>query len=125
MYYSVENRSPFLDRDLFEFCFRIPTRHLIGNGRAKRVLREAVRSIAPDGIVDNPRKVGFNAPVMDFLDVEDEDVRNYIFDDSPIYDYVDRAKVASLLELPSLPNSKSKFLFNFINCKIFLEMHSA
>src|SRR5262249_4946280 len=24
MYYSIENRSPFLDRSLFEFCYRIP-----------------------------------------------------------------------------------------------------
>src|SRR5258706_11339710 len=37
MYYSVENRSPFLDRDLFEFANSIPSRHLIRDGRAKSV----------------------------------------------------------------------------------------
>jgi len=121
MYYSVENRSPFLDRDLFEFCNQIPTRHLIQNGKAKAILREAVRGIAPDGIVDNPRKVGFNAPVLDYLDVADPDVRSYLLDDGPIFDYVRKSRVEELLSKTDLPNSQSKFLFNFLNCKMFLE----
>src|SRR5713226_634140 len=37
MYFSIENRSPFLDRGLFEWCQSIPTRHLIRDGRAKSV----------------------------------------------------------------------------------------
>lgn len=121
MYYSVENRSPFLDRDLFEFCNTIPTRHLIRDGKAKAVLREAVRGIAPDAIVDNRRKVGFNAPILDFLDVKDAEVRGYLLDDSPVYDFVRRDKVEALIAKNTLPNSQSKFLFNFLNCKMFLE----
>jgi asparagine synthase (glutamine-hydrolysing) len=121
MYYSIENRSPFLDRPLFEFCNSIPTRHLIRDGRAKAVLREAVRGIAPDAIVDNRRKVGFNAPILDFLDVTDPAVREYLLDDSAIFDYVDRSKIEILMGKPSLPNSESKFLFYFLNCKMFLE----
>ncbi len=125
MYYSVENRSPFLDRDLFEFCNSIPTRHLINNGRAKAVLREAVRGIAPDGIVDNPRKVGFNAPMLDYLDVADPAVRDYVLNDSPVYDHVRRDKIAELMTKSELPNSQSKFLFYFLNCKMFLEEFAA
>jgi asparagine synthase (glutamine-hydrolysing) len=121
MYYSVENRSPFLDRDLFEFCNSVPTRHLIHNGRAKAVLREAVRGIAPDCIVDNPRKVGFNAPVLDYLDVKDPDVRNYLLDDGPIFDYVRKDRIEQLIGKSELTNSQSKFLFYFLNCKMFLE----
>src|SRR5207247_5151954 len=64
MYYSVENRSPYLDRRLFEFCFSIPTRHLIQDGRAKHVLRDAMRDIVPRPIVESRRKVGFNAPIF-------------------------------------------------------------
>jgi len=121
MYFSIENRSPFLDRDLFEFCNSIPTRHLIRDGKAKAVLREAVRGIAPDAIVDNRRKVGFNAPILDFLDVSDPQVRDYVLDDGPVYRYVDRDKVAALLGRRNLPNSESKFLFYLLNCKMFLE----
>lgn len=121
MYFSIENRSPFLDRDLFEFCNKIPTRHLIRDGKAKAVLREAVRGIAPDGIVDNRRKVGFNAPILDFLDVTDPAVRSYLLDDSAIFDYVSREKIEALIARNDLPNSESKFLFYFLNCKMFLE----
>lgn len=125
MYYSIENRSPFLDRDLFEFANTIPTRHLIRDGKAKAVLREAVRGVAPDAIIDNRRKVGFNAPVLDFLDVNDADVRGYLLDDSPIFDFVHKGKVEALIAKNDLPNSQSKFLFNFLNCKMFLEEFAA
>src|SRR5204863_2394700 len=63
MAFSIENRSPFLDRELFEFAGTIPTRHLIRDARAKAVLRDAVRGIVPDRILESRRKVGFNAPV--------------------------------------------------------------
>ena len=125
MYFSIENRSPFLDRGLFEFCSTIPTRHLVRDGRAKAVLREAMRGIAPDAIIDNRRKVGFNAPILDFLDVRDAAVRESLLDDSPIFQYLDRAKVEDLLGRGELPNSESKFLFYFLNCKLFLEQHAA
>jgi asparagine synthase (glutamine-hydrolysing) len=121
MYYSIENRSPFLDRRLFEVCQRIPTRHLVRDGRAKAVLREAVRGLAPDAVVDNPRKVGFNVPIFDYLDASDATVRAEILGDSPIFSLVRRERIAELLERPELPNSQSKFLFYFLNAKIFLE----
>ena len=121
MYYSIENRSPFLDRNLFEFSQSIPTRHLIHDGRAKAVLREALRGIAPDPILDNPRKVGFNAPIFDFLDIRDPEARSLLLDDGPLFEIVDRSKVESLLAKDQLPNSESKFLFYFLGCKIFLE----
>lgn len=121
MFYSIENRSPFLDRNLFEFCNSIPTQHLIRDGKAKAVLREAVRGIAPDGIVDNRRKVGFNVPILDFLDVRDPRVRASLLDASPIFDYVERARIERLMDKGELPNSESKFLFYFLNCKLFLE----
>ena len=121
MYFSIENRSPFLDRNLFEFSQSIPTRHLIHNGRAKAVLREAMRGIAPNPILDNPRKVGFNAPIFDFLDIHDPEARAILLDDGPMFDIVDRSKVEALLAKEQLPNSESKFLFYFLGCKIFLE----
>jgi asparagine synthase (glutamine-hydrolysing) len=125
MYFSVENRSPFLDRDLFEFCNSIPSRHLIDNGRAKAILRESVRGIAPDGVIDNPRKVGFNAPILDYLDVGDPDVRGYLLDDGPIYEFVRKDRIEQLIGTRNLPNSQSKFLFYFLNCKMFLEEFAA
>lgn len=121
MYYSIENRSPFLDRELFDFCYSIPSRHLIRDGAAKAVLRDSMRGIAPAMIMENRRKVGFNAPIFDFLDVDDPTVRSELLDDSPVFELVNRSMIERLLDRDDLPNSESKFLFNFLNSKIFLE----
>jgi asparagine synthase (glutamine-hydrolysing) len=124
MYYSVENRSPFLDRDLFEFCHSIPGRHLVRDGRAKAVLRDAARGYVPQELLDNRRKVGFNAPIFDFLDVRDPAVRREVLADSPVFEVIRREKIEKLLERPDLPNSESKFLFYFLAAKLFLEEFS-
>jgi asparagine synthase (glutamine-hydrolysing) len=124
MYFSVENRSPFLDRPLFELCQSIPSRHLIRDAKAKAVLREAVRGLAPDAVVDNPRKVGFNVPIFDYLNVRDPEVCDQLLADSPIFDHVHRQPIEQMIRQPHLPNSQSKFLFYFLNAKIFLEEFS-
>lgn len=121
MYYSIENRSPFLDTALFKVAQSIPTRHLIRGGRAKAVLRDAVRGLAPDAVIGNPRKVGFNVPLFDYLDVDNPAVREELLGDSPIYEIVKREEIESVLSQGQLPNSRSKFLFTFICAKIFLE----
>ena len=121
MYFSVENRSPFLDRGLCELAYRIPTRHLLRDGRAKAVLRDAARGIAPDHVLDEPRKVGFNAPILSFLDTTDPSVRATLLEDSPIFSIVRRDRIAELLEKRDLPNSESKLLFYFTSAKLFLE----
>jgi asparagine synthase (glutamine-hydrolysing) len=121
MYFSIENRSPFLDRKLFEVCQSIPTKHLIRDGKAKSVLREAVRGFTSDIILNNPRKVGFNVPISDYLDLDSPEVRDIILADSPIYDLIERTAIENLLNKSHLLNSQSKFLFYFLNAKIFLE----
>lgn len=121
MYYSIENRSPFLDRRLFDTVASVPTRHLMRDGYAKALLREAVRGVAPDAVVDSRRKVGFNAPLLDLLNPSDPDTRDELMADSPIFDIVRRDAVEQRMQQTSLPNSESKFLFNVLNTKMFLE----
>jgi asparagine synthase (glutamine-hydrolysing) len=121
MYYSIENRSPFLDRALFEFANTIPTRHLVKDGRAKAVLRESMRGIVPDRVLDSPRKVGFNAPIHGYLDAGDPKVRAALLADGPIYQHLKKEKIEALLDKASLPNSESKFLFYFLSARAFLE----
>jgi asparagine synthase (glutamine-hydrolysing) len=124
MYFSIENRSPFLDTALFDWCAAMPTRHLIRDGRAKAVLRDAVRGLVPDPILDNPRKVGFNAPILDYLEVGAPDIRAELLAESPVFEIVRRERIAQLMDSSTLPNSQSKFLFNFVNAKLFLEEYA-
>jgi len=124
MSFSIENRSPYLDRHLMEFASTIPSPLLVQNGIAKAVLRESVRGIAPDAVLDNPRKVGFNAPISDLLDLDDPVVRAVVLEDSPVFDLVRRSAVEELLDNRELRNSESKFLFSFLGAKIFLDEFS-
>jgi asparagine synthase (glutamine-hydrolysing) len=121
MYFSMENRSPYLDRLLFETLYGFPTNKLIDNGFAKSILRELVRGIAPDYIIDNTKKIGFNAPIENFLNLNDVKVNNYLLEDSLIFEIVDRRAIEKFLSRRKLSNSESKFLFAFISTKIMLQ----
>ena len=123
MSYSIENRSPFLNKNLFNTAYSIPTEHLIKNGYKKSILRDAMKGIVPDIILNNREKIGFNAPIIDLIDTKDQQTRAYLLDDSPIYEIVRKEKIIDLLNEKYLENSYSKFLFNFICAKIFIEMN--
>jgi asparagine synthase (glutamine-hydrolysing) len=125
MYYSIENRSPFLDRELFEYAYTVPTRHLVRDGAAKALLRDAMRGIVPAPVLDSRRKVGFNAPIFSFLDVNDPEVKSMILDESPIFEHLHRDRIEELMGNPDLKNSQSKFLFNILTTKMFLEEFAA
>lgn len=121
MYFSIENRSPYLDRDLFEFSCRIPTRHLVKDGLAKAVLRGAMAGLVPEPVLYNPRKVGFNASLFSMLDAGSAEVRREVLRESPIFELVRRDKIQALLEAPRLSDWDNKVLFYFLGCKMFLE----
>jgi asparagine synthase (glutamine-hydrolysing) len=120
---SIENRSPFLDRRLCEYANSVPTRHLVRNGYAKAILRDAIRGIVPDIVLDNHQKIGFNASIRDLLPSSDSISKQFLLADGPIYQYVRRDAVVNLLEEPQLANSRSKFLFNFACAATFLNFH--
>lgn len=66
MMFSVEARSPFLDKELFEFVVRLPWQWHFSGMRGKRVLHAAMRGRVPD-FIWNRRKQGFASPVSHWL----------------------------------------------------------
>jgi len=58
---SVESRVPFLDHKLVEFAARLPDRWKLSGLTTKRVLRQAMKGILPESIVNRP-KMGFPVP---------------------------------------------------------------
>lgn len=62
MMFSLEARSPFLDKDLFEFVVRVPWRWHFDGLHGKRLLHAAMRGRVPDFIWAR-RKQGFASPV--------------------------------------------------------------
>lgn len=63
MAHGLEVRTPFLDHRLVEYCARLPAEMKMVGGRQKVVLRDALRNVLPDDVLDGP-KHGFNAPTL-------------------------------------------------------------
>ena len=123
MRYSVENRSPYLDRHLAEFMFSVPAEHLIKDGYAKYLLRASGEGVVADSVRLDKRKRGFNAPIDSLVDRSDPDTRERLMADSPIFDIVKREAIESFIDGSMADNSFSKNLFSFISSKLFLEHH--
>jgi asparagine synthase (glutamine-hydrolysing) len=62
MAHSVEVRPPFLDHRLIEFAATIPGELKIRNGREKHILKESVRGLLPQAVIDRPKE-GFVLPM--------------------------------------------------------------
>ena len=119
---SIENRNPFLDKELVEFTNTIPNEFLIKNGFNKYILREAFKDILLKDIYREKRKVGFNSSINDVFSIENNIILNQILDkNSPVFDIVDYSKIKDILKIKKYPNYLSKFIFNFINANIFLK----
>ena len=56
MRHSIENRSPYLDRELARFLFTVPPEHLIHDGMPKWLLRAAGAGVVPDAVRLDRRK---------------------------------------------------------------------
>jgi len=125
MMYSIENRSPYLDKDLLEFMLTVPNKYLIRNGKGKFILREALAGILNDKVRNDRVKKGFNASINSLFDFDD---KNFISDllnpNSRIADYVNLKIVEKIIKMDPAPNHYSKFLFSFISTKMFLEMEA-
>jgi asparagine synthase (glutamine-hydrolysing) len=63
---GLEARVPFLDPKLVEFTMDIPMEWKVKNGNPKYLLKQAVRGILPDDIIDR-KKMGFGAPMSQWL----------------------------------------------------------
>src|SRR3954468_5866328 len=58
---SIESRVPFLDHRLVEFVSTLPDEMKLSGWTTKRVLREAMKGVLPESILNRP-KMGFPVP---------------------------------------------------------------
>ncbi len=63
---ALEVRAPFLARDVVEFAFSLPDAYRMKGLTGKRILRDALRGMLPESILERPKK-GFGMPVATWL----------------------------------------------------------
>jgi asparagine synthase (glutamine-hydrolysing) len=102
---SLEARVPFLDYRFVELVLGIPTATKLRNGELKRVLKEAVRGVIPDDIIDRPKQ-GFGVPIQEwYQDQLGSQIRSDLDEFTRETDLLDRAEVKRFLDGPSGPQS--------------------
>ena len=120
MNYSVENRSPYLDKDLLNFSLSLPPEMLISDGYQKKVLRDASKGILPDSIRLERRKKGFNASISSIIDLNDSKNIDYIFDKKlNINEFLNLTKLKETINFKDIPNHYSQFLFRILTAESF------
>lgn len=122
MAHSMEMRVPFLDNDLVDFAMRLPTRLKLGNLNhvirlnenepgpktarffektqdGKLILRNVMQRYLPTKITQR-EKQGFSAPDATWFKGDSiEYVKHKLYaENAPIYDFLDRKTVLSLVE---------------------------
>lgn len=64
---GVEIRMPFMDYRLVQFAFSIDWRAKVRNGYSKNIIRDAVAPFMPKEVAYRRGKIGFNAPILDWI----------------------------------------------------------
>ena len=60
---SLEVRVPFLDHEIVEFAFTLPTESKINGDIRKRILQDTFKDILPTELYNRPKK-GFEVPLL-------------------------------------------------------------
>lgn len=63
---SLEVRVPFLDHELIEFVFGLPSDMKINRSMRKRILQDTFKDVLPSQLYNRPKK-GFEMPLLDWL----------------------------------------------------------
>jgi asparagine synthase (glutamine-hydrolysing) len=100
MAWSIESRVPFLDYRLVELATRIPSWFKIRRGVLKSVLRESMRGIVPNAILDRRGKMGYPTPSGRWFSGELAGYIRKILVSAPLLcaEVVDRDTVVAMVE---------------------------
>ena len=96
---SLEVRVPFADYRLVEYAFNIPNAIKFYNGREKGLLREAMRGILPDDIIDRKKSPYPKTHHIDYTNAVQKWMKEILSDSSsPIYRLIDKERITQIVE---------------------------
>ncbi|MFJ6379437.1 asparagine synthase (glutamine-hydrolyzing) [Kitasatospora sp. NPDC092039] len=95
---GLEVRVPFCDHRLVEYLWNVPWALKAPGGRAKGLLRDAVRDLLPPQVADRPKSGYPSTPAVRYAEVLTSRARELLADpDAPVFELVDRGAVRRLL----------------------------
>ena len=110
---SCENRVPFLTIDLVEFVLSLPEEFLISKaGDTKYLLRQAMKGIVPEDILNRKDKVGFAPPERELLRSNIGKIKDIVKQSN--IDFLDSKKLIDYIETDEFDESVVWRVLNFI-----------
>ncbi len=126
MKYSIENRSPFLDKNIFEYAHKLDNSILISGNSQKLLLRETFKKYLHPDVYNFKQKVGFNASLYYFLKNENQKkLKDFFCEKSELSSLINMKLLYKNIEQSKTSADFSKFLFQVISTKIFLDLRSS
>ena len=95
---SIEARTPFVDKEVFEVAKRLPSQHKVTKENTKVAFRSAAKKIIPTEAYKK-KKLGFPVPLREWM--REEDVYNEIyisFKQAFVHDFFDKRYIIKLLQ---------------------------
>lgn len=99
MWNSLEVRVPFADYRLVEYCFNIPNEYKFYKGREKGLLREALRGILPEEIIERKKSPYPKTHHTDYTNAV-QGLATKILDNknAPIFDLIERNNIKEIVD---------------------------
>ena len=95
---SLEVRSPFLDHEVVQFAFSLPTSYKIDKTMKKKIVQDAFRKYLPAELYNRP-KHGFEIPLIDWFRKE---LRSMITDDLLKDKFIDEQQIFNVQQVQQL-----------------------
>jgi asparagine synthase (glutamine-hydrolysing) len=95
---SLEVRTPFLDYELVNFCFSLPSSYKITPALRKRILQDSFRELLPEELYNRPKK-GFEVPLLKWFRNE---MKSLITDDLLSEEFIERQNIFNYAEIRKL-----------------------
>ncbi|MFM6847843.1 MAG: asparagine synthase-related protein [Terrabacter sp.] len=122
--FGVSVRLPFVDRDLARFVFGLDDEALIKDGLGKRVLRDAMRGVLPDSVVDRRDKVGATTPQADwFMRLKNHIYGEFLSESFANRPYFDQTAVLHAFEgwIKGTNSVDSMTIWRILNVELWLQ----
>ena len=95
---SLEVRSPFLDHEVVDFAFSLPTHYKVDKGMKKKIVQDTFRKYLPAELYKRPKQ-GFEIPLLDWFRKE---LRSLITDDLLNDRFIDQQRVFNVKAVQNL-----------------------
>ena len=121
---SIENRSPFLNKDILNFTMSLNSNLFIKNGYGKSLLREAMKGVLNDQVRLDREKYGFNSSIHSLVNLKSNMVYDFLTKNKKLGEFINVNFFMNFIRSKkNFDNKDSKLIFSVFNVAIFLEKY--